>query len=216
MLTELRGIIDDSLARSAWSDALLLGWMAEGQDKFCEDTGFIVDLRSHKITLTENISIYDVPERVIEVFDIYNGTQKLHRLPNNRVFVNTPMTDTPPVGPPQCWRPDIETGSIIIYPAPNAVFDGVELGLHVQRYSFVPLDAAAPETYPEIPTRFHRACVEWAAFKALNNHDAEAQDPIKAAEHLGFYRTYVKDGKRAFNRLHGQTIDAEPSLAYRT
>lgn len=224
MLAELREVLGDSTGTVNWSTSRLLGLLSEGQDKFCEDTGFFSDLTSFTITLRTGVAVYDIPSRVIQVMDIWNGTTKLEKVLTGESQTGDygyfPVT----AGPPVLWRTDESTGFIKIYPTPTAVEDGTILPLQVWRYSKYDLagDGAVPEfgptppAEPEIPSRLQRACVEWAAYKALSNHDEELQDKIKAADHLSNYRLYVSDGITALRRIQNMETRVGTCPAYRT
>ena len=154
MLAELQTVLNDATTGGAWSTTTLLGYLAEGQDKFCE-----------------------------------------------------------------------ETGTITLYPVPTAADNGDVYALQVWRYSRYDLagDGAAPEgggdapdAEPEIPSRFHRACVEWAAYKAFMHRDVETQDSIKAADHLNAFKMYVSDGVTTLRRYQNQEVRVGTNPAYRT
>jgi len=218
MLAELREVVDDTVAPYAWSDARLLVYLAEGQDKFCEDTGFFTDRANYSITLVAGTEGYALDERVIEVMDVWSGATKLGKFEErDRTELPStwfPYTTSSATGLPQCWQTDRETGYITVYPVPTAAEAGTVLTLRVWRYSRYALDATGIE--PEIPARFQRACVEWAAFKAFTHHDQEKQDKIKASDHLNEYRMYVSDGVIALRRFHGQDTSVGTAPAYRT
>ena len=214
LLEELRGVVEDTVQPFAWSDTTLLGFLSEGQDKFCEDTGFFRD-SSQTITLEEGVTSYVVPARTIEILGIWYGYKKLTFFPagTDFTYANDDWS-TPITGIPTAWRADDTTGSVTIYPIPSADMDGVDLSVKVWRYGADPL--ATSSTSPELPGRLQRACIEWAAYKVLNFHYAETQDPIKAKDHLEMYKSYVRDGISMFRRSHGIDASVGTDPAYRT
>lgn len=218
MLAELREVIDDTVVPYAWSDVRLLAYLAEGQDKFCEDTGYFRDASSHNLTLVAGTSSYAIPDRVIQVMDVMDGSTRLGKFEEaDRGEAQTPLhsvADIAQSGRPCAWQTDRETGSITLYPTPSADTAGEIFSLRVWRYSTDALNDTGAE--PEIPARFQRACVEWAAFKAFTHHDQEKQDKIKASDHLVEYRMYVSDGVVALRRCQGQEIRVGAAPAYRT
>ena len=226
MLANLREVLNDvSTSFTSWGDTRLLMYLSEGQDKFCEETGYFRDASSFTITLESGTATYAVPDRIIEILGVYNGTKLLAKLDTNaRYGVSGEITDfdftnsTP--GMPSHWQTEADTGSISLYPTPGDDQDGATLSLRVWRYSKYDL-AGDGETEdvpaePEIPARFHGAPIEWAAYKALMHHDEETQDPVKAAEHLNtFMRVYVADGRAAFIRAHNIEVKFSPNPCYR-
>jgi hypothetical protein len=220
-LAELRQVVKDTATPYLWSDDTLIGYLAEGQDKFCEDTGYFVDLTNFTVTLQTNVYVYAIPARVIQVLDIFNGRTKLGKSNPDDVSVIGPdwVFDTDEPGMPTHWRTDRATGYIEFNRTPTAEQNGTVLTLQVWRYSQYSLDHQTAGVYdkdPELPSRFQRACIEWAAYKAFNHHDADAQDPVKSDVHLGWYRQYVREGKLSLQRLQNMETRVGVSPAYRT
>lgn len=214
MLTELRSVVDDDPGRPAWSDTALYGFLGEGQDKFCEDTGYFRDARSFTIELESGTSLYEVPDRIIEILSIWYGYKKLTKIPTGSDFDAADTDWSVTLGVPTHWRLDEDSGYVVLYPTPSAAVDGERLTLKVWRYSLN--DLGTGEHEPELPSRLQRACIEWAAYKALSDHDAETQDPVKADDHLDNYKIYVRDGLAAFRRTHGIEASVGSNPAYRT
>ena len=227
MLAELRSVLNDSTTNGKFAEARLLRFLAEGQDKFCEETGYFTDLANFKLTLQTGVAVYAIPARVIQILDIWDGTRKLAKVSTGNIYTTQDALYgyTEATGVPTHWQTDLATGSVQLFPTPTAAENGDLLVLQVWRYSQYDLagDGAvpegggdAPDAEPEIPSRFHSACVEWAAYKAFNDHDMETQDPVKAADHLASYRLYVADGRAALQRIQNQETRIGTCPAYRT
>jgi len=228
MLAELQTVLNDATTGGAWSTTTLLGYLAEGQDKFCEETGYFRDRTNFSITLATGVAVYDIPDRVIQILNIWDGTRRLGKVltGDDTSDSDTEWTfDTTQPGTPRLWQTDQETGTITLYPVPTAADNGDVYALQVWRYSRYDLagDGAAPEgggdapdAEPEIPSRFHRACVEWAAYKAFMHRDVETQDSIKAADHLNAFKMYVSDGVTTLRRYQNQEVRVGTNPAYRT
>lgn len=216
MLAELRDVINDASVDGVWGESTLLGYLAEGQDKFCEQTGYFRDATTHTITLVADTAVYAIPDRAIEVLQIWNGNTRLGKYNPEDIDTVDDSWELDPEqsGPPIYWRTDRTTGYIELSPTPTSEEAGTSLALHVWRYSATALDAASGE--PEIPSRFHRACIEWAAFKAFSHHDMEAQDPVKATDHRRAFDSYVVDGITALDRIQNRSVRVGFSPAYRT
>ena len=223
MLANLREIIDESTVQHAWEESTLLSYLAEGQDKFCEDTGFFSDITNYSITLADGVAVYAIPDRVIQVLDIFDGTRKLGKFQEeDRPLASTtwnPTEDPTVAATPTAWQADQASGFITFNNTPQAADDGDTYQLRVWRYSRFALDdddidGSGTDASPEIPQRFHRAAVSYAAFWALMHHDEEQQDPVKAADHDAIYRRYATEGKRYFRRFHGRTTRVGVNAAY--
>lgn len=223
MLAELLEVLNSETTNGAWSDARLNAYLAEGQDKFCEETGFFVDITNYSLTLATGTALYAIPARAIQVVNIWYGTKRLGKILQDSVTLPdewpVDFSDTA-TGMPTQWQTDQTTGFIKLAPVPTATENGLTLSLHLWRYSRYDLAGdgatAGVAATPELPARFQRACIEWAAYKAFNHHDMEAQDPVKAKDHLMSFNEYVSDGRSAFRRLHNLETRIGSDPAYRT
>ena len=208
-LAELRIVLADTQAPYAWSDDRLIGWMSLGQDQFCRDTGFFTDTVTYNISTVANTEAYAIDSRVIKVYDAWYGGTRLRRFYQDQRVVLPPSP-----GPPISFQTDQQTGMITLWPAPDAVYT---ITLDVWRKSKKALThktLTVADGEFEIPEEFHYAPVEWAAHKALNDHDRELQDPTKSAEHKLNYNSIAKDGKRAFQQISGGVGDVIPNQLY--
>lgn len=208
LLTELRFVLNAPSENATWLDSTLYGYLAEGQDKFCELTGYFSDVTTHAVELVEDQAVYPIPERIIQVLDIWDGARKLRKVVTGEVFEYEESNR------PYAWQTDQETGVLLLHPTPNADSAGDSFMLQVWRYSEE--DLAESGVDPELPGRFQRACIEWAAYKAFNHHDIEAQDPVKAKDHYALFRSYVSDGKQALRRIQNVETRVSANPAYRT
>jgi len=204
MLAEVKAVLHETVIDPAWGDSRLYNWLAEGQDKFCEDTGFFTDMSSFTITLSTGVAVYAIPSRVIQILDIFYGNRKLGKFQEeDRPSVATewsPTYNPDASGLPTAWQADRETGYITFDKTPTASENGKILTLRVWRYALNELSATVN---PEIPSRFHRAPIAWACYKALMDHDMEKQDNVKAADHLAEYNFYAREAKVFLRRYHG-------------
>jgi len=230
MLTELYAVLnaDSASPPAGWSETALLRYLAEGQDKFCERTGYFRDITNYTLTLQTGIAMYAIPDRTIQVLDIWDGTRKLGKILPDSTTVSDEWPEdlgATATGPPAQWRTDQTTGYIQLMQTPTAAENGDVLTLHLWRYSRYDLAGSgavpegggtAPPAAPELPSRFQLACVEWAAYKAFNIHDMEAQDPVKAKDHLDNFKGYVSDGIAQMRRYHNQETRVGMDPAYRT
>jgi len=211
MLSELREVLDDVYVPFSWTDSTLLGGLSEGQDKFCEETGYFTDIANFTLTLQTDIAIYAIPDRIIQLVDIWDGTRKLTKIRVGEVYS---AGDAEPSGVPTHWRTDQATGFINLYPTPTSEENGDILVLQVWRYSQD--DLADDSIEPEIPGRFRRACIEWAAHKALEHFGTDKQSHTKAMGHLRSFGNYVLAGKTALERIQNQEVYIGTAPEYRT
>ena len=217
MLVELNDVLNNAYEGGMWGTPTLLRYLSEGQDKFCEETGYWRDVDNFTLTLKTGVVRYAVPDRVIEVMEIWNGTNKLGKYSHDDIkttgFEFDPFSIIAQTGMPTEWKIDEGTGLITFDKTPTATENRTSLQLRVWRYSLC--DLADDNAEPELPARLQRACVEWAAYKAFNHHDMEAQDPVKGKEHYANFMAYVTDGKKALRRLHGIDVEIASNPLYR-
>ena len=229
MLAELRYVLNAVGTNRSWLDTTLEGYLSEGQDKFCEETGYFRDITNFTLTLQTGVAVYDIPDRIIQILDIWDGLRKLSKILTGSAAVyyddSTFPFYTDATGNPTMWMTDEETGVIKLSPTPTVTENGKVLVLQVWRYSLYDLagdgpvpegGGVAPPAVPEIPSRFQRACIEWACYKAFNHHDTETQDPVKAVDHLNSFNAYVSDGIKALRRYQNQETRVGSDPAYRT
>lgn len=217
MLAELKSKLRETVTDPAWGDTRLLAWLAEGQDEFCEQTGFFVDNSTLSITLVAGTASYAIPDRVIQIYDIFDGTRKLGKFQEaDRPAASSdwnPSTDPTTNNTPTAWQTDRETGYITFDNTPTAADDGDVYNIRAWRYSAEDLDDTDVE--PEIPRRFHWAPIEWACYCALSgDHDMEKDDPVKGAAHLQKFNILARKGKRYMRRFHGINTSITPNPVY--
>jgi len=221
MLSELKAILRETSVDAAWGDTLLLGYLSEGQDKFCEETGFIIDNTNYTITLVEGQTAYTLDDRIIKVLNVYNGTTQLGKFQESDRYLSDFYSQEFPLSSatPYAWQQDRATGTLTLYTAPTATDAGTQLTLRVWRYPRYELtnndiDGAGTDASPEIPSRFHRAPIHWAAYKALSHHDFEQQDSVKARDHKLFWEEYLWNGRTHFENMHNRRMQVSPSPVY--
>jgi len=221
MLKELKAILRETSVDAAWGDTLLLRYMSEGQDKFCEETGFIIDNTTYTVTLVEGQKSYLLSDRVIKVLNVLNSTTMLGKFQETDTYTQKFFSQEFPEQntSPYAWQLDKATGYLTFYTAPLAADAGTELTLRVWCYPTYELsnndtDGLGTNAEPEIPNRFHSAPIHWAAYKALNHHDFEQEDQIKARDHKLIWDEYVMNGRTMFENMTDRQYQIAPSPIY--
>lgn len=197
LLNELKVVLDDVVGVKSSDflvgDSLKLAYLAEGQEKFCEDTAILVDFSNteFQVTTAAGINNYDISDKIIKVLEVFNGSTRLCSVDDDPAYANEFYYGS--VGSPLVWRTDLESDKIRLYPTPT---DIITLQMRVLRYPMNSIKVSDPE----IPERFQRACVHWAASKILMVQDAEVLNKSAASEQLALYNMYVSDGVRYTRR----------------
>lgn len=208
---ELNHLLYESAYDGAWPKAMLMRYLEEGEDQFCRDTGFFVDPTTYSVTTEEGETSYLLDSRIIKVMNAYVDGRELGRFEQQDVVPAIPAALQVEDRHPRFFQTDHHLGHITFWPTPD---DAFTVNLRVWRRSRIPLCQKFEHDEPEIPAHLHRALVEWAAYKALNHHDMELQDPIKAADHFAAYMNYVERGRDAFWQLRGAGHRVGPNPAY--
>jgi hypothetical protein len=214
LLKELKHVLYESPYDGFWTDAMLYGYMAEGQDRFCADTGYFVDPVNYFLTTVIDQQSYEFSDRIIKILNVYDAGRPLTRFEeqSKEAWTNPTVMDYEFSGTRlQGFQTDFAPGYVTLWPIP---VDVRTLTMRVWRYARKHLCQDGPSTETEIPPQFDRAIIEYAAWKAFNHHDQELQDVLKANDHLAAYKQYVADGVQAFSQLRGSETRVAPSPVY--
>lgn len=207
LLTELRQVIDDTVRPFGWSDTRLSLFLAEGQDRFCEQTGYWIDRTTFTLTLVDGQQAYPIDSRIINIKSIWDGVRKLTRFTEEDKGTKDIDFSAAEDQRPNNYQLDGATGTITFL---EPVLVGVVLTIRAHRKSLVSLTAGDPE----IPENLQLGLVEYAAYKAFSDHDRELQDPIKAKDHYANFKMYVREGQRLYRRLTDEYTDIVPNPLY--
>jgi len=210
LLQETRFVIGDDVEPFKVSDTILLRWLSDAQDKFCERTGFFEDSSAHSITTVDGTRSYAISERIVEVHKVFraDGTEIVKK---SLLGGTTLATAT---GEPSYWFTDLETGKMSFHPVPDAEY---VYTLKTHTMSEVPLNNKTDGVYdqdPSIPARFQQSLIEWAAFMLYSVHDQELQDKKKASDHYAAWRLALSEGRSAYTTLMGTQVSFEPNRGY--
>lgn len=197
-----------------WTDASLINYINDGQEQFAVRSCILRDETTPavtRITLVNGQELYDLDPRVISVMGARTDQRRLHKSTYAGLFSNSgDMTlGDVRIGRPQCGYPrhfytDRETGKIGLYPAPDEKYDGQTLILRVARKPLALLKATDTKAVPEIPSEYHLDILEWAAWRALRNHDTDAENMAKASAHKTRFNDALAELETKAKRLLAQ------------
>lgn len=207
LLAETRTELDDKEFDGRdvfWSDTRLVSLLNEGQDVFCEETGFIQDSSSAAATITgvADTQRYSLHPSIILVRRVELDGYPL--VPLVYAQQEDPLWDADMIPEyratsPVRWRSDKDSGKIEFV---GTVQAGQEFNLSVWRRSLLQLRINNLYGKPEIPVRWHSALMEYACWKAQLKHDAETYNPRAAEGHRQEFYRKVSEGKRQWFRQH--------------
>jgi hypothetical protein len=213
--------VDDSI----WTDDTLLLYIRDAEEKFASRTLCLRDSRSTeatRLTLVEGQDDYPLDRRVVAVLTAQYDTQiVLGRAgwatrfgSDAQLTPNTSYSEPQESGAPRIFYTDRDAGYLGVYPIPSAAEAGKTIRLQVARLPLVPLTKNNLDAEPEIPHQWHLDLVEWAAWRALRNHDPDLDNDAndialvrsKFEQHRTRFEAAVEECKREMKQLNVQQV----------
>lgn len=213
MLEELREVIlrDASDAVSAdaedflWSDRALVRYINDGYQRFCERSQILEDATTPavcQITLQEDVLSYPLHPSIISVASAVFEGKALRKVSTNESQGHLPevVGFSPALVANyrgvSAYVPDYNVGTFYVLGKPTADQAGKIVNLRVTRLPVAPLTLDDVTVVPELPQQYHLDILEWAAFRALRNHDNDAENMAKASAHSTRFERAVEEAKR--------------------
>jgi len=190
--TKLRDFAEPRL----WSDETLLVFLNDGEKQFARRTHMLVDFESSftELVTTSGQAAYALDKRIIHVMDVFSeeGTPLGPITRARRPSITGE-------GKPRQYALDAGSNTLRVYPVPD---DQYTLYLTVARKPLRPLSLDDMDACPEIPEDYHSALGDYAAYRALQNNNAEGADMAGSAkEFLLAWEMAVKEAKRDVYRM---------------
>lgn len=176
-----------------WSDDALMRYMNEAQQLFCRETLSLLDATTSditRITLVAGQAEYPLSPKVINVYSAGiegEGRDMVHAghsLVDQRTGAQPLTSDiafADPVAPakvsecPTVYTTDEDTLTFRVYPEASDKCDGRVVRLRVARLPVKDLSLDNLDASPEIREEYHLGMLDWAAYRALSNHDSDAE-----------------------------------------
>ena len=216
ILRDVSDAVSGATDGAIWSDENLVRYINEGQNKFATMTCILRDETTPavtQITLVEGQEQYDLDPRVVAILSARVERTHLSRATYGGLFSNRgdtspgyARTDRGSPGTPRAFYTDRETGRVGLYPAPDENWAGKVLQLRVARKPLEPLQYKKLDSVPEISEDYQLDILEWAAWRALRNHDTDGENMAKASAHKTQFMAAVKELSRQAKRLMAQDI----------
>lgn len=210
-----------------WTDARLLRYIKDAEHIFARRTMILKDAttpRFCQLRLREGVITYPMPK---EVFGVISGRPDgrdfdLHR--TGRTLVQARDTDTSITFDPSQYgqlQPGAPLGfytdetevydsqnvtAFSIFPAPDAQSAGLLIRLRVVRVPGCGYTTNDLKRESELPERYHLDVLEWAAYRAKRNNDADiGTTPNADAHKQAFYESIELAKKDARRQMHVNT-----------
>jgi hypothetical protein len=227
--TAANGRIKDG---STWTDAALLRYIRDAEAKFVAQTMCLRDSRTPEITQIELVtgqSEYTLDPRIISVQAAQLGDRVvLGRTSwstrfgaSGHLTPNTSYEAPNESGQPRIYYTDRDTKAIGFYPTPSEQNNSAIVRLQVARMPLSPMSGM--DDVSEIPEQYHLDLVEWAAWRALRNHDPDIDGANEALallrarteQHRTRFEAAVAECKREFKHLNVQQVEFGPRANWR-
>lgn len=190
-----------------WTDESLAMYINEAYYRFCHLTEYLQDATTQEVcylALEVGKRDYQLHPSVIRILSAEHGKALLPVTSTDALFGDQPEF----AGYRTVYQgeysgvyavvPDYEIGTIVIAGTPTAEDIANPIRFRVSRYPIEKLTLDAAEAEPEIPERFQLDMIEWAAFRALRNHDGDAENMAKASAHSTRFERAVEEVKAEF------------------
>lgn len=202
-----------------WSPASLVRYLDDAQVQMAIETLHLSDATTSEVTdivLEAGKGVYPLHAKVITVLSVRAGDRhkgkRLKRITGygiedgtDETTMSLPTDRLQDSGKPRFYALDEEDGVIHVYPEPTADEAGTLLYLRVIRK---PLESlvlpvagdATTDLVPETPEEYHLDLCEWAAYRALRNHDVDAENIPKASTHRNRWERAVASLRKRVRR----------------
>jgi hypothetical protein len=232
MLDELRAaMLRDISLPPLWSDEILLRYIKDAERRFARHTLCLRDSTTESITqviLETGVKSYVLDPSVLSVLSARYDTDKSdlarsgHAVVAERIDTSSDInswyvSQVEDTGRPNAYYTDetlVNGGSarvtLLVYPTPTTAENGKLVYLRVIRlpktvYSLDTLDAES-----EIPEDYQLDCLDWAAYRALRNNDADAGENTKAEVFKDSFGEAVAQATKELKR----TLFADTGIRY--
>ena len=216
-----------------WSDSTLLRYIKDGERRFARQALCLRDSTTAAVThvkLNVGVTTYPLHASVIAVLSArYNtDTFDIQRSGHALVSQFTPpefLTYDPSTGfnaqpgRPIAFYTDetlVYAGAgkvtLSVYPVPSATEDGTVLYLRTIRNPMTVYSLDNLNSESEIPEDYQFDCLQWAAYRATMNHDADAGDSVKAQAHKDAFDDAITNARKELKR----TLFANSTFRYGT
>lgn len=208
-------------------DRSLVRYIEEGVVKFAVGTLCIRDETTPDVTrirLSPGVDSYALDPRVIAVFGARVGHVNLRRTTYSGMTSGADVAYSTSIEDwgrqqtncaPRWFYTDRESGKLGVWPVPGEDVVGVDLILRVARKPLRKLEATDLKAEPEIPDEYHLDILEWAAWRALRNHDADLEALAKASQHRKRFEETVGELSKQSKRLLAQDVQFRVNANWR-
>lgn len=203
-----------------FDDKSLVRYINDAEVQFAKSTLCLRDETTPAVChlqLVAGQTEYELDQRVLSLFGARVSNRHLKRTTYAAMTqFRSDVSFSPAVetwghnhGGPSLFYSDRESAKVGVYPAPSAEFITSTGGLLVMRVARKPLNPLVVtdlKAEPEVKSEYHLDMLEWAAWRALRNHDHDVENMAKASAHKKRFTDATKELEVAAKRLLAQDI----------
>lgn len=205
LLRDVSTAVDQDVEGELWSDRALVRYINDAHEKFAARALCLRDATTPtvtQITLVAGQQHYTLDHRVRAVLTArMDPNRRLGRTSHGFGLIGGKQEISPAsvtiectrTGLPEVFFTDYQTDSIGFYPVPSAAEAGLIVHMQVARLPLEKLTQQDLEAVPEVPEEYHLDMIEWAAWRALRNHDVDAENMNKASAHKTRFEDALKE-----------------------
>ena len=187
-----------------WSDETLVNYIGDAEKRFVRATFILRDADTPaitQVTLKTGVSRYMLDPSILSVisarfdvdtFDIKRIGRSLvtELVPADTLFFDPSNYAPLSPGRPTAFSTDellsfqnAAASAMVVYPAPSSTENNKLVYLRVARLPLRTYSLDTLDSNSEIADEYVYEVLEWAAYRAMRNHDADAGDPADANSH---------------------------------
>ena len=189
-----------------WDTNTLLRYLNEAYFRFARLSKYIQDAttpEATEITLVPGQTEYPLHSSVLEILsarygDLSLGITKTSVLNGDRRDMASPQPvyTSMKSHPVSIVVPDYELGVLKVAGEPKDSDAGETINLRITRLPLAKLKQNDPG--PEIPEHMQLDILEWAAYRALRNHDFDGENVRKASSHRNRFEAAIEEAVEEF------------------
>lgn len=191
-----------------WSDESLMRYINEAYFLFARRSMTLVDKTTPAVTqivLRADVRDYPLHPSIVEVLSARLASAQYDMIRAAHALLDSPENIPPSLvvgyqpiarlvgAAPRAFTVDEDSATFRVHPTPDSVFDRVKVLLRVARKPLTRLSLDRLDECPEVPEEYHLPMLDWAAYLALSNHDADAESLNRASlRQQSFERTIAQ------------------------
>lgn len=193
-------------AKRVWSDAVLVRYFNEAEQRFARGTYCLIDSTSAfcTITLVAGTTEYALDSSILQVLNarMSDNTIDMKRVTHESLDAAIYAGAVASPSYPWVWSLDEGTRLLRIYPTPDATAAANTLKIRVIRRPTSALSLSALTAEPQIPAEYHLALCDWVYYRALSHQDVDGSARKEAMAFRAEFTQAVKEARAEMKRLY--------------